>query len=66
MAAKVYRLLWAVLIAATEEDKISLPPRNEARSGVVIMALTWAFVVERVTRIELALSALEVGFAGRS
>jgi hypothetical protein len=38
------------------------------RLGALIgrMSVTWVLVVERVTRIELALSAWEVGVAGRA
>jgi len=37
-----------------------MPASNQARFGAGIIALAWAFVVERATRIELALSAWEV------
>jgi hypothetical protein len=36
-----------------------LPARDQARFGAGIMALTWSEKLERVTRIELALSAWE-------
>jgi hypothetical protein len=36
-----------------------LPARDQTMFGAGIMALTWAFMMERVTRIELALSAWE-------
>ena len=36
-----------------------MPASNQARFGAGIIALAWAFVVERATRIELALSAWE-------
>jgi hypothetical protein len=50
---------WSLLANGPLMARRSLATRNEARFGVGIMALTWVYVMERVTRIELALSAWE-------
>jgi hypothetical protein len=59
MAAKAYRLLRAVLTTAVEDGLIAMNPCQIREAARNHQLLTWGRLLERVTRIELALSAWE-------